>query len=438
MPLYGEVANIYRDLLYALQLTLTISDFGLFVFMFLQLDNVKHKRKIAVMQIIMIIVGVVILIYSRPVQAIANWKPEGERPFLYYIPYPIVLMTTLIIAALTIYRIRALVVWWKTDLSAFSIKHSMDALAEGLMYYDENGSISLVNENMNEISLSIRGKPIRNAKEFYRDLMSGEYLPKESILLQEPGLILIRSGDYVYSLRETAIENEFGQFTELRISDITEEYGRTQELSDKQSELRKQQEYLNKIGEDIKQLTIKKEILAAKINVHDRLGENLIAARRYLATGEGDIGAIQELWFSNLDFLNNPQTIVMDNPLESILDAADDIGIDVIFEGEVTAEEIMSLSRTEPNNILTLLANTLHECITNTMRHAHGDKVVVTIGSNFNTMTFTNNGDAPTTIVRESGGLLNIRKQADALGYKMIIISQPEYKLILKNNYQGE
>ena len=59
----------------------------------------------------------------------------------------------------------------------------------------------------------------------------------------------------------------------------------------------------NKIGEDIKQLTIKKEILAAKINVHDRLGENLIAARRYLATGEGDIGTIQELWFDNLDFL---------------------------------------------------------------------------------------------------------------------------------------
>lgn len=331
-----------------------------------------------------------------------------------------------------------LINWWKVNLSAFSIKHSMDALPEGLCYYDEFGKLYIINHTMNEISIALTGRALLNAKNFYEDIRNGRLIPKESVEINEDDLVVVNAGDAVFSFRKREIQNEYGKFYELKVADITEEYSKIQELNRKREELKAQQEYLSNLGETIKQVTIKKEILAAKINVHDKLGENLIAARRFLSTGDGAPEHIKQLWFDNLTLLANPQTDTKENPLNSILDAAEDIGISLEWVGDVKVDELLDPKCSYDNSTLTLLANILHEVITNTMRHAKGDVVYIDLEQGLKTMTFTNNGEKPTEIIRESGGLLNVRNQAKNVGYKMMIVSFPNFKLIFKSMNQGD
>lgn len=431
---YFEVP-IEARIFYLLLFFLTeVNNIALLAFSFLQPDAFKERKVSSILLVLQIVVGYNIIASGVQVErVIAGVRVGGELPLIYDIEAAIIVDILVVMVSYSLYRTVELATWWASHLSAFSIKHSMDALPEGLCYYDQEGRIYIINTTMSEIAYALTGSVIKNAIDFYNDVRNLKIVPEDSVIINEEDLIVISSGDAVFSFRNTAVKDEFGVYYELKVADITEEYSKTRELYSKQVELRKQQKYLSQLGESIKQVTIKKEILAAKIKVHDKLGENLIAARRYLATGEGDIEAIRNLWIDNLTLLSNPQTDTVENPLNSILAAADDIGIKLVWEGDVNDEMLLSNSTHVSNSVLVLLANTLHECITNTMRHAHGDTVYVNISSDFRSMVFRNNGVAPTNAVHESGGLLNIRRQSAETGYRMVIISHPEFNLMLKS-----
>lgn len=435
MITFSEISVVARLIFLFVFLIVEVANIALLVFSFLQPDAFKERKLVTVLLILQISVGYTMLISGCNVERmLANRTYGYVEPFLAKVPASVVIAILFVFVVYTSYRLAELTNWWQSHLSAFSIKHSMDALPEGLCYYDETGKTFIINNTMNEISLVLRGTSIRNAVDFYNDIKYARVVPKDSIVINEENLLVINAGNAVFSFRNSEIKDEFGTFYELKVADITEEYSKTQELHQKQKELHKQQEYLSRLGETIKQVTIKKEILSAKINVHDRLGENLIAARRYLATGEGDTEAISKLWFDNLTLLSNPQAEATENPLKAILAAADDIGINLIWEGEVDDKLLLSENSRISDSILSLLANATHECITNTMRHAKGDTIYIDVKSDFSIMSFRNNGDVPTKTVHESGGLLNIRKQASGIGYRMTIVSFPEFKLILKSN----
>lgn len=434
MIFYSDLPDIVRVILLLVLLLSVTNDLVLLVFTFIQAEFMERRALNVFLILSQIVIGYAIIRegsrYEHIVYSRYYWNPISH---IKDVPVSLLMIVIVAMVCYSVQQTLNLVNWWKVHLSAFSIKHSMDALPEGLCYYDEHGKLYIINHTMNEISIALIGRTMRNAKTFYEDIKNGVLVPKESIEISEDNLVVVNAGDSVYSFRKREIENEYGKFYELKVADITEEYDKIQELKAKQEELRIQQEYLSKLGETIKQVTIKKEILAAKINVHDRLGENLIAARRYLSTGEGDTEHIKQLWFDNLTLLENPQTDTKENPLNSILDAAQDIGIILEWTGDIKVEELLDPKNSYDNTTLTLIANILHEVITNTMRHAKGDVVYVDIEKNFKTMTFTNNGEKPTEIIRESGGLLNVRNQAKNVGYKMMIVSFPDFKLIFKS-----
>lgn len=429
---YSELPGAARIFFIILCVFAEINDIVLFVFLFLRPNLFRERHAASVTIIWQIIISYNIIFSCSKFERFLMGYEHGNVPFVAQIPASILFTVIFIMIAYNVFNTSELITWWSKNLSAFSVKHSMDALPEGLCYYDEEGKVFVVNRTMNEIALILTGETIQNGLEFFEGVKNAKIIPKESIVINEDDFIVVDAVDSVFSFRNTRMKDEFGTFYEFKVADITEEYLKTQELHAKQEELKRQQEYLSQLGETIKQVTIKKEILSAKINVHDRLGENLIAARRYLATGEGDMQAINKLWFDNLMMLSNPQTEMKENPLNAILAAASDIGITLVFDGEINEDSLINNPQVS-NAVLTLIANTLHECITNTMRHAKGDTVYVNINSDYSLISFRNNGDLPTEIVRETGGLLNVRKQANNVGYKMMIISFPEFKLILKS-----
>ena len=78
----------------------------------------------------------------------------------------------------------------------------------------------------------------------------------------------------------------------------------------------------------------------------------------------------------------------------------------------------------------------IRECLTNTARHAGGDRLFVLIKCGADAphgmkVEITNNGRMPLTPVQEAGGLSNLRHMVERAGGNMTIESSPQFLLRL-------
>ena len=421
---FCNIADHYRSIYYICLLLILVVNTGVLVFSLHRMAAMKRNPLYTVFTIITDLMSYVFLQRAALWERLSEEYRAENNSIRILVHLPAIFWFAFLIWAMvaTFLSLYDMVVWWKSHLSSKSIKESMDALPVGVSYYDEDGRTYLLNNTMNDISIVLRGKIFRNANEFYNDIIENSIIPPERLLKLKDDVLVVDSGDGIFAFRESKLSDSRGSFKELKVTDVTVEYNKLRELNDKRQQLRGQRKRLRDLGKSITQTTIKKERLEAKIRVHDRLGECLIAARRYLKAGEGDRDAITTLWLNNLELAAKAsEEKTEDDILTPIFDAADDIGINIVMNGD----EVHGNDRR-------ILADALHECITNTIRHAHGDTVYVDIKDGGKLMTFTNNGDAPESKIDERGGLLNLRQTASVQGYKMMISSTPVFKLMLR------
>ena len=71
-----------------------------------------------------------------------------------------------------------------------------------------------------------------------------------------------------------------------------------------------------------------------------------------------------------------------------------------------------------------LVAQAIRECAANTVKHAGGDRLDVTL--NGGQAVFMGNGNAPVAPVTESGGLLMLRRKAESSGGGMKLSYTPQ------------
>ena len=114
----------------------------------------------------------------------------------------------------------------------------------------------------------------------------------------------------------------------------------------------------------------------------------------------------------------------MRDEYELMLMTAKKLGVSVVVTGK--------LPDRDPQKHVT--ATAIHECFTNTIRHAGGDELYVTAEETDESIriTFTNNGRRPAEPVREQGGLAALRALAESLpGGRMEISVSPRFAVIL-------
>ena len=76
----------------------------------------------------------------------------------------------------------------------------------------------------------------------------------------------------------------------------------------------------------------------------------------------------------------------------------------------------------------------IHECLTNTVKHAGGRLLEVTVrqAENAVTVELTNDGAPPKGPVSETGGLKNLRALVENRGGRMTVESEPAFRLVLR------
>lgn len=139
-----------------------------------------------------------------------------------------------------------------------------------------------------------------------------------------------------------------------------------------------------------------------KVRVHDSFGGSIVAAKAYLSGG-GTISREEVL----STFLSCEGAVLGkekedEDPIAEMNRLARLMGITLTIDGELPKN--MDRRRT--------LALAVHECMTNTRRHAWGDSVFVVISDH--EVEITNNGQQPKSEIRETGGLLHLRQLLEA------------------------
>ena len=297
-----------------------------------------------------------------------------------------------------------------------SVKEAVDDLPTGICCYLENGRVILVNEVMERISLALTGRAVLNGKELC-----------EAVLPEGCGEDIspvLAFGRY-YSFERSRMPGLDGVW-QLLAADVTEEYGRLEELREKNRQLEEQSRRLSAAIREAERLSIEKEYLDAKIKVHSGIGELLSATARVIRSEDAGaappaetVSALLDRWIrlpaALLDAGTKPRS-----SYDAVLKAAADVGVRVVLDGTLPEEE--------PQRSVLLVA--IAECVTNTFRHAEGDEL--TIHCSGKEAVFTNNGKAPAGPIAETGGLASLRRLAEGSGARMTVESSPVFQLALR------
>ena len=309
----------------------------------------------------------------------------------------------------------------RENFTVISVKQGMDAMTQGICFYTTNGLPQFVNKPMNEVSQRLTGDSIKDAVRFWERLKSGKIETSCKVLAVNGGMIVVDTGEKVYYFSNRAMEAG-DELMEMVMVDITDEYGTYMEMEAKKEALEKQQERLKEYSRSVTKVTIERELLNAKVNIHDELGEILLAAKRYITAGDGDRKTLTELWLRNLKLLGAEKQAAEQDEYEEIYKAARDIGMKIELEGVLPEEK----------RAKTVIASALHECLTNTFRHAGGDTVYVKVNSDTgDEIVFTNNGNPPVEPVKERGGLKHLREITEDAGFEMRIEPEGRFELII-------
>ena len=294
------------------------------------------------------------------------------------LPAFLLILYEIFTAAVLLWAIFDLLRYRKEHPTFESIKETLDLLPVGIAFERKDGSTALHNLVMDHLA----GKA------------------------QWPGARVVTLPDdasvWQISSEEVTVAGE--RFTQRTASDITQQSAITEELAKKNEKLRGIHLRLDIYNKQAERMIIAKELLTARMAVHNELGSILLESRHYL----NEPSAISEEIL--LQALKNTNTYLLreyeqddsaGDPLADALEMADAIGVEVIIDGIVPKEAPYRR----------ILAAAITECATNTVKHADGDALQVVIREAGGTLSYTlcGNGKPPRGELMESGGLKSLR-----------------------------
>ena len=306
-------------------------------------------------------------------------------------------------------------------ISLSSFQDAYDAMEAGVCFYDEDGTVFLVNRYLVDFSERYLNTSLLNAKEFVRRLEAGEWEGKS---VPFGGGMAYKSNDgEVYMLGFSVHEMEGREVNELSLTPISELYRLTLELVHSNAKLAESNKRLRELGEEIAQLKKEEENLLAKKRIHDDLGGLLLYAQSCLDKDLNEkekAALLNYLEYEAKEAVGLEKKEVGEGLLEELEKAGDDIGVKVSFKGEeVPKEEEI------------YVYESAKECLLNAYAHGkakHLDVSFQRVESGY-LLSMSNDGEPLSGEVREGSGLSALRSLVESKGDGMEIETSPNFKV---------
>ena len=332
-------------------------------------------------------------------------------------------MALLVLAAALLWR--GVLRFERAHITPLSVKEAVDNLPTGICCHLPGGRIILINRAMEALARTAAGRSENNG-ETLRDLLTrGELAPACRRVDTGEGPILLLPDGSARAISLQQLPWEGGELTAMLAADVTEAYRKTQDLEKQKERLFAINRRLAGYNREIVDLTIETEILAARTRLHDEIGADLLLMKKQLRRGVNDaeLEELRRRLRRNISCLReDPETQTADE-LTVLLETAKRLGVKIGIEGEIPREA--ALSR--------VIITGLHECLTNLLRHAHGNALKLRLFRDSGRIRaeYSGNGDPPAGEICETGGLRILRACAGGIGGTMRVETAPDFRVIL-------
>ena len=321
---------------------------------------------------------------------------------------------------------RALILKERREITAMSIKEAADSLPSGLCYYLPGGRIVLVNRAMESLCLRLTGRRPVNGEQLRAHLFSGSGRNDGTSDSLEADTLLTLSDYTAWSVTDNETVFDGAKLHMLVATDVTELYQKNRSLEQMRRDLDVLNLRLTDYLKEIVSLSTQREMLSARVHLHDELGTDLLMMQQYLRSGgtEAERSAIEKRLRRDISFLNASPSTPDRDELELLMETALRLNFRILVEG--------SFPESDPHRHV--LVTAVHECFTNTLRHARGDCLRISVEETDNTVTavLTNNGTQPDGPIRETGGLRTLRVLTEQAGGRMTTSVSPELSITIE------
>lgn len=318
-----------------------------------------------------------------------------------------------------------------------AIREAIDTYPGGLCFAAADGRPILANKRLNDLCAQLTGHTITNAEHMWRELRAGR-LEEPSDGLQTGFSASPNSAQerFLCGLPDRTVwQFSRRELTTCRIpviqyeaADVTELYRYRDRLRENNIREEKVHERQRDLLRSIVQNNLDKEILEAKIRIHDEFGRVLLMSRSALTEDSTapETDRLFAAWGNVIGDMENaafPRTTGETSPEKELARVAGMIGCRVQFVGRQPSER-------KP---LLLLYAAVREALTNAVRHAGADCLTVDISDigNFYHAEIRSNGRKSSAPIREGGGLGNLRRRLEQEGARMQIDNSDGVALIL-------
>ena len=339
---------------------------------------------------------------------------------IYSSPWIAVAAVELILTLILLFSFWSLLRYRRSHLSRGVIKETLDMLPVGICFSKDDGTVVLSNLQMERLCSVLTGGALVDAMPFREKIEAlGEAQNKTRI-------VPISEDETVLILREEIVSNG-KPYTQMIAFDVSEQYRIIAQLRSKNKKLIDLQTRIKAYSAMTSQLAMTEEILRARVTVHDEMGYLLLSGKYYL--DHADTADAENL----LDLMRYTHNLLMREGEEpddakhdgyaQAIEVARAIGVEVSVSGDAPSDDA----------IREILGGAIRECAANTVKHASGDSLSVTITRDGDMLRaeIVGNGNAPESPVTESGGLLNLRRNAESIGGEMRVSCDPAVKVTL-------
>lgn len=277
----------------------------------------------------------------------------------------------------------------KNYLTTNSIKIHLDKIDCGICCYKDNGRILFANIYMNHLYASLTGETLLNGHQL------NEYIKDD--------LVSLNDEKWKFSIRNIVINNE--NVYEVIATNVTNEYNKTQILEKNKKDLSRIKKELQEYNLNIDEVVRRKEILQAKINIHDEMNRLMLSSVAIESNNIEELDNIFSLWQENALLLSKGvETNLDEENIKRIRQLAKSLKIKLMWD-----DKLISSFTSEQKSIFYQCAQ---EAIANASKHANADKMIINIKSNDSHILceFINNGLIKQKEITYSGGLANLEK----------------------------
>ncbi len=388
---------------------------------------IKDKRKtlpviISILNLILIaVINFVFMDCGHACKAMGNLYFSPFQFALYDIPYSFFVLSELLSCIVFLSLGFEGSKYRSSNLTVDAIQQAVDALPEGIAVCGTDGTVRLSNLKINALCRSMTGKVLTDANKFWSIV--------EQDGKEQGGTYLMRfANEKVWLFEKEKLNIKGGEYVQITATDVTERYAIIDELEKKNEHLLDIRKRMKAVSDLSGDMFIAQEEADAKAALHNQLGQVLLMGRHYI--NHQDVTDPKIVYAATVQmnqFLLGEAKEPYKGDEDTLAHAvamANSIGVRIEFNGAEPKRE----------DIRNILSQAITECAANTIKHAEGDLVTVDVkeeeSSTF--ITITNNGKAPKCAITESGGLLSLRRNIEAMDGSMETGFEPGFILKLK------